>query len=109
MKAVTCIGSAEPWRVQLRYGKRQDRKMTKPDGAKSIEALHDRRRWISTVSRWTLLAGITGIAGLLTVRKWSRGCTESASACPRCQLLGQCQLPQARSSRGPSQEERVNG
>jgi hypothetical protein len=86
-----------------------DGKMTKQDGTESIEALHDRRRWIATVSRWTLLAGVTAIAGLLAARKWSRGCTESASVCPRCQLLGHCQLPQARSIRGQSQEERVNG
>jgi hypothetical protein len=83
--------------------------MTKQNGANSLEARQDRRDWLSTVCRWTLLAGITAIAGVLVSRNGWRGCVRAASMCADCQLLAHCQLPQAQGTRDESREERAHG
>jgi hypothetical protein len=55
----------------------------------------DRRKFISTLFRGTILGSLTALSGVL-IHRWSEAedCRQNYS-CGRCSLSGQCRLPEA--------------
>ncbi len=65
----------------------------------------DRREWLCGAMRYSLLGGVTAMAGLLLTRHSGNRCPGLTAPCETCGLLSGCELPRAQATRSPRVEK----